>query len=184
MLGTKFNGILREIHTFSFTKISLKMSSGKWRLFRLGLKVLNQCDEDQLVNLALYLDHCKWDAMQQNIQFQERFCLRFGSISGHFGLCISGWSVMFWARVTHVDASTKYILTGGAQTIASHGVAIGVHGSVFMVSVSIPPSEAGIIYNMATVVIVWKLTTRYLKVFVCHSHDLIHFSGNSPVWYV
>ena len=45
---------------------------------------------------------------------------------------------MFWARVTDVDASAKYILTGGGQTIASHGVAIGVHGSVFTVSILIP----------------------------------------------
>ena len=45
---------------------------------------------------------------------------------------------MFWARVTDVDASAKYILTGGGQTTSSHGVAIGVHGSVFVVSVLIP----------------------------------------------
>ena len=40
-LGTNFSEMLIEIHTFSFKKIYLKMSSGKWRPFYLGLNVLN-----------------------------------------------------------------------------------------------------------------------------------------------
>ena len=40
-LGTNFNEILIKIHTFSFKKMHLKMSSGKWRPFCLGLTVLN-----------------------------------------------------------------------------------------------------------------------------------------------
>ena len=39
--GTNFSEILIGIHTFSFKKINLKMSSAKWRPFHLGLKVLN-----------------------------------------------------------------------------------------------------------------------------------------------
>ena len=39
-LGTNFNEILIEIHTFSFEKMHLKMSSAKWRLFCLGLNEL------------------------------------------------------------------------------------------------------------------------------------------------
>ena len=35
-LGTKFNEILIEIHTFPFKKMHMKMSSGKWRPFCLG----------------------------------------------------------------------------------------------------------------------------------------------------
>ena len=38
--GTNFSDILIEIHTFSFTQMHLKMSSGKWRTFYLGLNVL------------------------------------------------------------------------------------------------------------------------------------------------
>ena len=38
LLGTNFNEILLEIHTYSFKKIHFKMSSGKWRPFRLDLK--------------------------------------------------------------------------------------------------------------------------------------------------
>ena len=40
-LGTYFNEILIEIYIFLFQKIHLKMSSGKWRPFCLGLNVLN-----------------------------------------------------------------------------------------------------------------------------------------------
>ena len=39
-LGINFSEILIEINTFSFKKMHLKMSSAKWRLFRLGLHVL------------------------------------------------------------------------------------------------------------------------------------------------
>ena len=39
-LGTKFKEILTEICTFTFKKMHLKMSSGKWRSFCLGHNVL------------------------------------------------------------------------------------------------------------------------------------------------
>ena len=39
-LGTNFGENLIEIHTFSFTKICWKMSSGKWQTLCLGLNVL------------------------------------------------------------------------------------------------------------------------------------------------
>ena len=43
--GTNFSEILIGIHTFSFNKMRLKMSSAKWRPFCLGLNVLtcNMC---------------------------------------------------------------------------------------------------------------------------------------------
>ena len=41
-LGTNFSEILIEIHTFSFMKMHLKMSSARWRLFCLGVNVLNK----------------------------------------------------------------------------------------------------------------------------------------------
>ena len=41
-LGTNFSQILIEIYTFSFKKMHLKMSSGKWRPFCLVLNVLRQ----------------------------------------------------------------------------------------------------------------------------------------------
>ena len=39
-LGTNFSEMLIEIHIFSFMKIHLKKSSGKWRPFCLGLNML------------------------------------------------------------------------------------------------------------------------------------------------
>ena len=39
-LGTSFNENLSEIHAFSVKKMHLKMSSGKWQPFWLGLNVL------------------------------------------------------------------------------------------------------------------------------------------------
>ena len=39
-LGTKFSEISIEIYTFSFEKLPLKMSAGKWQSFCLGLNVL------------------------------------------------------------------------------------------------------------------------------------------------
>ena len=41
-LGKNFSEILSEIHSFSFKEMHLKMSSAKWRLFRLGLNELKQ----------------------------------------------------------------------------------------------------------------------------------------------
>ena len=41
-LGTNFSEISRAIHTFSFKKMHLKMSSGKWRPSCLGLNVLTE----------------------------------------------------------------------------------------------------------------------------------------------
>ena len=41
-LGTNFSEISIEILTFSFTKMHLKISPGKWRLFCLGLNVLTK----------------------------------------------------------------------------------------------------------------------------------------------
>ena len=42
-LGTNFNETSIAIHTFSFKKIHLKLSSGKWRPFFLGLDVSRDC---------------------------------------------------------------------------------------------------------------------------------------------
>ena len=45
-LGTNFSEMLGEIHSFSFSKKHLKMSSAKWRLFGLGLNELISTDID------------------------------------------------------------------------------------------------------------------------------------------
>ena len=51
-LGTNLSEILIEIQTFSFKKMHLKMSSGKWRPFCLGLNVLSTRPCWQKVNIV------------------------------------------------------------------------------------------------------------------------------------
>ena len=41
-LGTNYSEILIGIQTLSLRKMHLKISSGKWRLFCIGLNVLNK----------------------------------------------------------------------------------------------------------------------------------------------
>ena len=54
-LGTNFSEISSEIYTFSFKKMHLKMSSGKWRPCCLGLNVLSKGDMDQALWPDVYL---------------------------------------------------------------------------------------------------------------------------------
>ena len=52
-LGTNLSELLIGIKTFSFKKMHLKMSSAKWRLFCLGLSVLNSNQSPLLTILSL-----------------------------------------------------------------------------------------------------------------------------------
>ena len=63
-LGTHFSEILIEIHAFSFKKMHLKMSSGKWRPFFLGLNVLKCLLIDGLCLSTLFPSH--------SIQFDDK----------------------------------------------------------------------------------------------------------------
>ena len=55
--GTKFSEIWIEIHTFPFRKMDLKMSTGKWRTFCLGLNVLMDHGLQLIAcNSAMYVD--------------------------------------------------------------------------------------------------------------------------------
>ena len=58
-LGTNFSEILDDIHTFSFKEMHLKLSSGNWRPFCLGLNVLSYiCDTGlQCALRILFRDH-------------------------------------------------------------------------------------------------------------------------------
>ena len=47
-LGTNVNEILSEIDTFSFKQMRLKMSSGKWLPYCLGLNVLTHRGRDKM----------------------------------------------------------------------------------------------------------------------------------------
>ena len=63
-LETNFSGILIKTHKFSFKKMRLKMSSGKWRPFCLGLSVLSQVTHYTVV-LSLPLWRQAIDSLNQ-----------------------------------------------------------------------------------------------------------------------
>ena len=88
-LRTNFSEILSEIHTFSFKQMRLKMSSGKWRPYCLGLNVLTlvslyKCalksgdSEGHLVQVqnCIFegLSHYsnKWKVIQSTITFHKK----------------------------------------------------------------------------------------------------------------
>ena len=61
-MGINFSEILIEINTFSFKKMHLKMSSAKWRLFRLGLNVLIASSVDHHAHVLI-----KWRIMCEGL---------------------------------------------------------------------------------------------------------------------
>ena len=56
-LGTNFNEILIQIHTFSFKEIHSKMPSGKWHPFCLSLNVLRLCNSLACYIYIVYMEH-------------------------------------------------------------------------------------------------------------------------------
>ena len=53
-LGANISEFLVAIHTFSFTKMHLKMSSAKWRPFCLGLNVLKENEHQSSITVFIY----------------------------------------------------------------------------------------------------------------------------------
>ena len=75
--GTNFSGILIKIYIFSFKKMHLKMSSGNWQPFYLGLKVINQrrasldsIRHGEVMTLKGFLHNCplKWAIHRSLVQ--------------------------------------------------------------------------------------------------------------------
>ena len=62
-LGTNFNESSIEIHTFSFKKIHLKLSSGKWWPFCLGLNVITQYAVYSMGTRVSHRPHNKFPAI-------------------------------------------------------------------------------------------------------------------------
>ena len=61
--GRNLSEILIEIHTFSFKKMHLKMSSGKRRPFCFGLNALSKCPQMNVTGLHWWLTHWGRDKM-------------------------------------------------------------------------------------------------------------------------
>ena len=88
-LGTNISKILSKIHTFSFTEMHLKMSSGKWQPFCLSLNVLTSSKSDLgLISVVsvpneipIYTVLCH--SMSQCIMHQYRSYLKVDLIHMH-----------------------------------------------------------------------------------------------------
>ena len=88
-LGTNFSQILSEIHTFSFKKMHLKMSSAKWRQFRLGLNVIRDHLMAAIVGW-LYLEiYTSEFSSEYNHFWLYGLCLKWG------GTCLFVLSYLF-----------------------------------------------------------------------------------------
>ena len=74
--GTNFSEILIRIQTFSFKKMHLKISSTKWRPFRLGLNVLR-------VNNKRVNKYSKFQWQQHSIMYVTNLC----KMQIHFTKC-------------------------------------------------------------------------------------------------
>ena len=85
-LGTNFSEILSEIHSFSFKKIPLKMSSGKWRPFYLGPNVLTTVISLTLSNrLTVCAFVCTRVSIGKCIMCTCNTCITIDTVSSHTG---------------------------------------------------------------------------------------------------
>ena len=105
-LGTNFSEMSIEIHTFSFKKIHLKMSSGKWRPFCLGLNVLT---DDAAVTSIKY--ECNWMDLRSTfpaskIPLIEKLTNRNLSTSNQGSF--SGTAAIIWFTQCHWNNPEEY----------------------------------------------------------------------------
>ena len=75
-LGTNVSENLIEIHAFSFKQVHLKMASGKWRPFCLGLNVLTLLRPRQNGRHFAY-DIFKWIFLNENVWIPIKISLKF-----------------------------------------------------------------------------------------------------------
>ena len=94
-IGTNFSEMLIEIHTFSFNKIHLKMSSGRWRPFCLGLNVLiNEANKTCTTAVKCVNSH-------SILGFLWRWCVCVSEVWPvfyHVTVIIRAWSCYIWSH--------------------------------------------------------------------------------------
>ena len=98
-LGTNFSEILNEILSFSCKKMHLKMSSGKWRPFCLGLNVLTHLcqDQDGIDNPEHRFSHkwqprvCKWNFRVCIMPLLMKFPLKIKELGWFYGVQLAAW---------------------------------------------------------------------------------------------
>ena len=122
LLGTNFNEMLIDIHTFSFKKMHLKMSSGKWRPFCLGLNVLiihfyiciYQAHVCIFVSFIFCVcsvrnvDICIWYLYKTNFAFPRAlYCFVTSTIPGYFKY---RFLTNDWFNHTKQSETKRYVL--------------------------------------------------------------------------
>ena len=111
-LGTNFSEMLIEIEAFSFKKIHLKMSSGKWRPSSLNLNVLKQ-------PIHQYPSHGREDNLTQHI-YEQFHCNKSCMLIAQLNIC---FSMCFETMVafTHGMLSVRLLhrlSSGGSRTVS------------------------------------------------------------------
>ena len=114
-MGTNFSEILSEIHTFSFKKMLLKMSSAKWWQFCLSLNVLNahsskyaiwhinfghDCFSLYLVLLSSESYLNQWFLITSEIYFFKMVII-LSTTETHSGSCLNTNMLSFQDRDSH-----------------------------------------------------------------------------------
>ena len=92
-LGTNFGEIVIELYRFSFKKIHLKMSSGKWRPSCLGLNVLKHFDGCWFAGKVAHLDMTQ---IQKELCWIGNHDIRELIILDHIGAADSLVKLLIW----------------------------------------------------------------------------------------
>ena len=130
---TKFSEILSEIHTFSFKKMHLKMSSGKWRPLCLSLNVLTGLTWIQVmgwwfkaashyVNQCWLISEVLWHVTLEKLQISAtRMPLKIrylklklchpGASGLKLWLVFVGISIMIYHWLLHVHNFVIFVMT-------------------------------------------------------------------------
>ena len=108
-LGTNFSEVLIEIYTFSFKKMHLKMSSGKWRPFCLGLNVL-QLKWNEIQSCELWFKMTCWVAMRGILSHDKLIQYRKLILMAYYRLPLSHQSTLSftetWWRYMQLSSIT------------------------------------------------------------------------------
>ena len=90
-LGTNFSEILCEIHSFSFSKMHLKMSSATWRLFGLGLNELRNAEFlGAVYEGSLMLKLGVWICKREN-SFPPKSMSSLNTLRPMTHICVGKW---------------------------------------------------------------------------------------------
>ena len=101
-LGTNFSEILIEIYTFSSTKMHLKMSSGKWLPFCLGLNVFSNARNDPvriycIPDFSIFEKNSIYCLERQFKRWGFVLCFRTNTVKPLYNDYLIGYVSAFWS---------------------------------------------------------------------------------------